>query len=178
MRKFQSLIIAFSLMLFLSSVSAQRGNSSAEVKDAMSKLSILNGSWDGSGWMMNQKREKDNSSVTKTLTWKLDNTLLLIEGVGRDDSGNVVHNALATVFYDAREKEYRMHSHLADGSWTDATFEIIEENIKFKWTIDSHGASIMYTISIVDGKWFEEGAYSRAGMDEPMKFFEMILIKK
>ena len=170
--------ITLALLLLISSATAQRGNNSEEVKNAMSKLTVLNGIWQGSGWMMSAKREKNNSQMTETLTWKLDNTILLIEGVGKDDSGNVVHNALATVFYDTKEKTYRMHSHLSDGNWTDATFEVIEDNKKFKWTIETRGASIMYTITIENGTWTEEGSYSRAGMDEPMKFFEMTLVKK
>ncbi len=178
MKKNHIVIIAITFLLCFSSASAQRGDYSAEVKDAMSKLSVLNGKWEGSGWMMSPKREKNNSNVKETLTWKLDNTVLLIEGIGKDDSGKVVHNAMATVFYDAKEKQYRMISHLSDGMWTDATFEVIEDNKKFKWTIDTRGASIVYTINIEDGKWFEEGSYSRAGMEEPMKFFEMNLQKK
>ena len=171
-------IITIALLLIVGSASAQMKENSDKVKAAMSRLSVMNGTWEGDGWTMSPTKEKTNSHVLETLTWKLDNTLLLIEDVGTNDSGEVELNALATVFYDPREKVYKMHSHLAEGNWTAASFEIIKDNKKFKWTITTRGAVIVYTITIENGIWFEEGSYSRIGSDSSMKFFEMTLTKK
>ena len=40
------------------------------------------------------KREKSNSNVTENIQWKLDSTLILLEGIGKRDDGTVAHNAL------------------------------------------------------------------------------------
>jgi hypothetical protein len=124
-----------------------------------------------------QNGEKHFSNVKENLQWKLNNTVLEIEGVGKTDEGVVVHNALGVLYYDPTVKKVKMHSHLQSGLSTVANFEVIEPNQKYEWWFeDGRGGTIKYKISIDSGNWKEEGEYSRAGM-QPSKFFEMNLKK-
>lgn len=169
-------IIAVLFLAFTYNLSAQIPDFSAEVKKEMQKVEIMAGKWEGRGWRQNPNGEKSFSNVSENLYWKLDGTILVMEGIGKTDEGNVVHNAFGVLSYNPFQKKYRMSSHLTNGMSTDASFEVIESNKLFKWWFEDGGGTIRYTI-INDGKnWKEDGEYSRDG-NNWSKFFEMNLVR-
>ena len=156
---------------------AQAPDMREPVQQAMSQLSVMNGVWVGEGTMMMPGGAKETSTVTETFTWKLDDTVLTVEGVGKAD-GEVVHHAFGVFSYDPMKREYKMASHLATGMSTLANFEVVEPNREFRWWFDDgRGGTIRYKIEIVDGVWNEKGAYSPDG-ETWMPFFEMNLRKQ
>ncbi len=173
----KKLSIIILLIFAVSKSFAQMPDFSKEAAEAMTKLSVMNGKWEGKGWSMMPNGEKHSSNVFENMQWKLDNTVLQIEGVGKTDEGQVVHNALGIIYYDPMQKKYKMHSHLSSGLSTQASFEVIEPNRKFEWLFeDGRGGTVKYVITIDAANWKEEGEYSRPGMPAS-KFFEMNLKK-
>lgn len=171
------MLVALFLFIYISNVIAQMPDFSKEVKAAMLQVSVMEGKWEGKGWRVNPNGEKAYSNVEENLQWKLDSTIILIEGIGKTDDGNVVHNALAVLSFDPFKKKYAMKSFLSNGMSTDAYFEIVEENKIFKWGFDvPRGGKIQYTITNDGTNWKEEGEYSADG-ENWNKIFEMILVK-
>ena len=166
------------VMLFCSlTLIAQMPDYSKEIKEEMSKISVMAGNWEGAGWRMNPDGTKSNSNVFEHLYFKLDGTLLVLEGLGKNDNGETVHNAFGLISFDPFKKRYSMKSYLSNGLSTDADFEVIESNKSFKWWFkDNRGGTIKYNITFDGLNWSEVGEYSR---DEEswVKFFEMNLKK-
>ena len=157
---------------------AQMPDFKKPVQEAMKNLSVIPGIWEGKGWQMDMNGEKKYSNVTEKLQWKLDSTVILLEGLGKKDDGTVVHNALAILTYDAANKKYTMNSYLSSGMSTSANFEVIKPNESFKWWFeDGRGGTIRYTITTDGKKWKEVGEYSRDG-NQWFNFFEMNLTKE
>ncbi len=156
---------------------AQMPDFKIPVQVAMQQVSVIPGKWEGKGWTVGQNGEKSYTNVTENLQWKLDSTLILLEGFGKKDDGKVEHNALGVLSYDPFKKKFEMTSHLSSGLSTTANWEVIKPNEKFKWWFDDgRGGTIRYNIT-TDGKhWKEEGEYSKDGKTWN-KFFEMNLDK-
>lgn len=137
----------------------------------ISKLEFLVGEWQGSGWMMGQDRQRHEFDQTENIQFKLDNTLLLIEGLGTSQ-GQTIHNALAIVSFNTAENNYLFTSYLANGRKGEFKAELEDE--KFTWFPREN---TRYVIEINDaGQWFEVGEFNRQG--NWYKFFEMTLNKK
>lgn len=151
---------------------AQTAMSSAK---EMSKLSMLIGDWQGTGWHQRGKGERHELVQVEHVESKLDGTLLLVEGKGyMQDS--LFFNALAMFTYNSNDKNYSIESHLADGKATLATGKINEDG-DFEWGFDLPHGQIRYTITLTSTTWYEYGEYSPDG-NQWYKFMEMNLTKK
>jgi hypothetical protein len=121
------------------------------------------------------------STVDENIQFKLDDTILLVEGLGKskDASGkeSVSHNALGILTFDVASKQYKFKSYLANGRSTDAWFNVTGEN-QYQWGFDSPQGKIKYSITIdpVKKTWNEFGEFSADGTNWS-KFFEMNLTK-
>ena len=152
-------------------------DSQLEVHKAMKNVSVINGRWQGRGWSLMGGGEKSYTNVTENFQWKLDSTIVMLEGLGKKDDGTVVHNALAILSYDIFKKKFSLNSYVARGLSTNANFEVLEPNKKFRWWFDDgHGGTIRYNITIEKKQWKEEGEHSSDGKTWN-KFFEMNLKK-
>ncbi len=173
-------LVTMGLALLLSASSATAQSVNVEAVEAMKKAEIMIGEWEGTGWMMSPQGSREESAVHEKLQWKLDGTMILIEGLGRNREGRTIHNALGLLTYDVRTKKYAMRSYLSDGRMTDAVFEVIGKD-KFRWSYSFTQAgrtmSIRYTLMFADkSRWNEIGEYSGNGADWN-KFFEMNLVR-
>lgn len=164
------------LILFLYSSSlAQRPDYSAQVKSEMTKLSVLSGNWEGTSTSITPNGEKGTAMVTERIYFKLDSTLLVLEGLGKDEEGNIVHSAFGVITFDHAQNKYVMKSFLSNGSSTDADFEVLEPNISFQWGFETpQGGTMKYTLNIENDAWSETGEYSQDG-EQWFQFFEMEL---
>ena len=140
------------------------GKASDALKQEMQKLSYLAGKWKGEAIAKQRSGPDTKIMQEENIQFKLDNTLLLIEGTGRNPSNasEIVFNALAFVNYDETTKEFNMRSHLKDGSKTDAYFKVLGEN-HFEWGFDiQNNAKMRYDIKLnpKDKSWYEIGEYS------------------
>ncbi|MGI9544593.1 MAG: DUF1579 family protein [Cyclobacteriaceae bacterium] len=153
-------------------------NSSSDHKEEMKKLDFLTGSWAGEGWIQMGPQGKEDFTQTEHIQKKLDGTLLLIEGLGKDkqDESKIVHNAFAIISYDPQKQSYEFQSYLADGKQVSGTAKVNENTLV--WGFDTpQGAKIKYSIVVDDqDQWSETGEYSPDGTNW-MKFFEMTLLK-
>ena len=97
--------------------------------------------------------------------YKLDGTVLLIEGTGKDGAGNIAFNAMGIINYDVNGKQLKFKTYLKDGRSADAYFNITGEN-SYEWGFDiPGGGKSKYTIAIdpVQKTWNEKGEYSGDG---------------
>ncbi len=163
--------------IFFSQMSAQNPDVKQPVVEAMKDFSVMIGKWQGNGWRIDSNRERDSSSVNEELQWKLDSTAIFIQGIGKKDNGLVVHNAMAILFYDPFQKQYKMNSHLSSGLFTQATFEVKKPNALYVWGFETAGGKVRYTISFnSSSEWHEVGEFSRDG-ENWFQTFEMNLNK-
>ncbi|MBK6263578.1 hypothetical protein JKA74_00910 [Marivirga sp. S37H4] len=140
-------------------------------KAEMIKLNFLEGNWKGSGWMMGADREKHSFQQTEKISFKLDHTIMLIEGKGTSN-GKIIHDAVAIVNYDKDNRHYNFRSYLRDGRSGVYKAELIEE--KLYWYPNDN---IRYIIYLNDeGQWFEIGEINKGG--NWYQFFEMTLTKE
>jgi hypothetical protein len=136
----------------------------------ISRLGFMVGKWKGSGWIMGRDQQQQNFEQTEDVQFKLDQTLLLIEGLGKSD-GRVSHSALAVVSFNKQDKHYNFQSYLADGRSGNLKAELIGEKL-YWYPMDN----IRYLIYINDeGQWHETGEMNRNG--QWFQFFEMTLEK-
>ena len=153
-----------------------------EAEERMSIFTGWVGRWQGEGSQRVGPGEPKKSAVDERIEWKLDSTLLVVEGIGttRDDATEkemVVHHAFAVLSFDQQSDSYRFRSWLSNGLSTDAWFRVVGEN-KYQWGFDSPHGKMRYNISIdpVKKTWNETGEFSRDG-NNWMKSFEMNLTK-
>lgn len=132
------------------------------------KLQYLTGKWKGSGWMMGRDGQRHFFNQTEEVQFKLDSTLILIEGMGKSE-GTVIHHAFAVVSFNKSSQNYTFQSYLPDGKTGSFTGELIGE--KFHWYPNEN---IRYIIGLNEkGQWHETGEMKR---DEHwFQFFEMTL---
>jgi hypothetical protein len=117
-------------------------------------------------------------SQTEHIEWKLNDLVLSIEGVGKQNN-EITFHAMAMVNFNPALQQYQLRSYLKEGYSTDAYFKVIAEN-KFEWGFDiPSGGKSKYVITLDPGKrsWNEIGEYSRDG-NTWMQFIELNLTKK
>ncbi len=157
-------------MFWVSIVSAQNFVSDSLSKVEMKKLDFLIGEWVGSGWMYGQDRVKYEFDQTENIIYKLDSTVILIEGIGKSN-GKLVHHALAMISYNKADKNYDFQSFLANGLKGSYKAEIKDGQLY--WYPTSNTQYIIWLDK--SGRWVEKGEY-KAG-DQWFQFLEMTLTK-
>jgi hypothetical protein len=155
------------LLLALAKLSFAQGppDYSARCKEEMKKLAYLAGSWKGDAKVRQGPGPELIIGQEEKIEYRLDGTLLVIEGTGRDAHGNIVFNALGLLNYDAPNEKLIFKSYMKDGRSADAYFTVLEDN-KYEWGFDIPGrGKSKYTI-VLDPKeksWHEKGEYSSDG---------------
>jgi hypothetical protein len=172
-----TLTIAFSLIL--SGARAQQNNAE-QIKLEMKKLSYMAGRWKGEGTVRQGNTPPIRVNQEEEIQYKLDGTVLMIEGTGRkpDGDGAVVFNALAIVSFNPYTKQFALRSNTKEGNQADAYLKIIADN-HFEWGFETPTkAKIKYDIVLnpQDKTWVEKGEYSPDGTTW-YPFFEMKLNK-
>lgn len=163
------------------SLSAQP--SAAIYKEKMSVFNFWEGQWHGEGSTQMGPGPAKKSTVDETLQFKLDGTVMLIEGIGeaidpQTNQSQVVHHAMAILSYDPSTGQYKFQTYLKDGRSTTAQLKVMEED-KYEWGFDTPNGKIRYLITIDTAKktWHETGEFSNDNGATWMKFFEMNLNK-
>ncbi|HEY8511036.1 MAG TPA: DUF1579 family protein [Cyclobacteriaceae bacterium] len=178
MKKLITPLLAACLLGFVSA-NAQAPDFSAQCKERLQKLEALAGKWKGSGTVTMGPGRTETFNQTEDVQFRLDGTILQIEGVGKRGD-DVVFNALAVINYDVMKGDYAMKSYLRDGRSTDAWFKVVEDNA-FSWgySLPNNSGQIRYMITLKEaGKvWTEIGEFSSDGTNWN-KMFEMNLNKE
>jgi hypothetical protein len=140
-------------------------------QQAIEKLAFLSGEWKGTGWIMAEDGNRYEFDQTELVQLKLDGTALLIEGRGMSD-GKVIHDALAVVTYNQKDKNYSFMAWLSNREGGEYRGELIDNF--FYWY---PGDNIRYIIYLNEkGQWYEKGEYNTGGGNW-FQFFEMTLDK-
>ncbi|MEJ8803890.1 hypothetical protein [Pontibacter sp. H249] len=171
--------IAFILCLLLSQLASAQVPASPKptVQEKMKALNWITGKWQGQGWMSYGPNQKHTFTQTEDIQYKLDNTVMQIEGLGKKD-GKTIHDALALMTYDINKGAYTFHSYTSEGRYqTDA--DVTVEDKKFIWQMNNNpNRQIRYTIWLDDkNQWQEIGEMSTDKGQTWNKFFEMTLEK-
>ena len=141
--------------------------------DAMAKLEFLTGDWKGSGWMYVQGGQKVTFEQTEKVQWKLDKSILMVEGNG-SSGGKTVHDALAIMSFDPNQAAYQFQSYLANGLSGNYRLKLTGDQ-SLEWFLEVPGRTIRYTLIINEkGQWFETGEF-KTGENSWYKFLEMTL---
>ena len=143
----------------------------AAQREAMSRLSFMDGVWRGPAWTILPSGKKHNITQTERIGPFLDGLVKVIEGRGYDPDGKVTFNAFGTISYNAATRVYTLHSY-AQGNVGD--FVLTPTADGYIWEIPAGAMTIRYTAVIKDGTWREVGDRIMPGK-EPVRFFEMNL---
>ena len=149
---------------------------------AMKPLAWIVGEWTGTGSMMTGPGTMSDASVHETATLHAGGHVLVLEGLGKakvpgQAGETVVHNAFATIWYDADAKAYRMRAFRATGHAVDAGITVADKRIVWGFR-DPRAGQIRFTVNLTDdGKWHEVGENSQDGTTWN-RFFEMTLSRK
>ncbi|GAB3332704.1 hypothetical protein GCM10027429_12370 [Marivirga atlantica] len=163
-------ILILSLFVF-SYLNAQPAQTDQIAKNEVSKLTFMEGYWEGTGWRYSADGQKHSFEQTEKVQFKLDGTAILVEGHGTSN-GKTVHDAMAVITYDKEKQNFRFSSNLSDGKGGVFTGEIIDG--KFYWYPNDF---IRYIITVNNnGQWHEIGEMNRNG--NWFQFFEMTLNKQ
>ena len=134
---------------------AQSG-SLAKQQETMKKVDFLVGTWQGTGWIMFGQGKRETFTNIETVQTKINGTVLLIEGVGKNSENKVVHNALATLSFDAEKQNYRWRAFTLNGNSVEAVPEVSDR--KFVWGFQLPQGETRFTITLNEkGNWFEIG---------------------
>jgi hypothetical protein len=169
MKKGNFVILILSLITL--TTFAQSTETDAKLQSELKKLSFMEGKWEGNGWMIGRDGVRSEFTQTENIQFKLDNTLLYIEGLGKSD-GKVVHDALAIISFDKEKGHYNFRSYLANGMSGDFMAELIDG--KLYWHPTDFIRYIIYLNK--NDQWHEKGEINRDG--NWIQFFEMTLNKK
>jgi hypothetical protein len=157
-------------MLVLLSINTQ---AAIEPTADMKPIAFLVGSWKGTGWA--QTREgRIEFTIDEKIEVKLDGSVFLVEGIGKDSAGTVHHHALAFFHYDSEAKCFKVKSFRKDAGYVEAKGEM--QDGAFVWGFQPpQGGHVRFTIRLNDqGQWVETGEFSRDG-NQWFQMLEMTL---
>lgn len=120
---------------------------SEELQKELSKLSDMIGTWEGTGWIIMEDRQKYTFDQTEKISWKLQNTAILIEGLGKSE-GKTIHEALAILTFSPEKKGLNFRSYLPDGRSGDYKAELIDNKLYWYPT-----ENVRYIITIAGNSW-------------------------
>jgi hypothetical protein len=165
----------FMLILVLAgAAAAQPASDLPAQKEAMKKLSFLVGTWKGPA-TANLPGGPIQVTQTEEVQYKLDGTVLLVEGTGRLTDGTVRFNALATISYDGGAKQYRIRAH-TDGHYLDTELKATAKG--FEWSRPAGPGKVVFKMVLNEkGQWHETGEFTMPGQP-PQKAIELLVTKQ
>ena len=146
-------------------------------KEAMKEFSWIVGEWEGIAWSQMGPNQRDTFLMHEIISYDLDQTIVDIEGIGKDPSGEVVHHARAVLSFNAQSGKYQWHSwRIPGGLYNEHEPNLTSDG--FIWEMENPRGKMRYTTTHTeDDGWFEIGEFSPDGSNW-FKFFEMNLTRK
>ncbi|HEX8617768.1 MAG TPA: hypothetical protein VF911_09315 [Thermoanaerobaculia bacterium] len=181
MRKTVVLLVVL-FTAFTSANGVANGPAAGAANDEMRKLDFLAGEWKGDAWMQIGPGNRAYVLQTERVQSKLGGQVLLVEGLGKrklenGTAGDVVHDALAVISWNAAKKTYRFATWVAGRPDLETTLDLTGPNTAV-WGFDTPQGRMRYTIRLTEkGEWNEVGEMTRDHGATWTKFFEMTLQK-
>lgn len=145
----------------------------ASQREAMAKLSVMDGVWRGPAWTILPSGEKHTLTQTERVGPMLDGAVKVVEGRGYEADGSVAFNAFAVISYDPAAGSYGMRSY-AQGRAGD--FRLEPRGDGWVWEIPAGPMTIRHTVTFTGGVWHEFGERLLPGKD-PVRYMEMTLTR-
>lgn len=166
--------IVAAILLFAAVASGQQMPDVAAQKRAMQKLAFLVGDWTGEATVAVPSSGPVRVHQTEHVEFKLDGLIMVMEGTGRNDAGEVRFRAFAVIAYDDATRKYHFRSY-NDGRYLDTDLEVTNDS--FEWGYIAGPAKVRFTMHLTPkGEWTETGELV-VGSGPPRKILEMILHK-
>lgn len=150
----------------------------AKARAALAPVARMVGQWEGIADATVGPGQRLRIAQSEDISWGASETVLIIRGTGRGttgaDSGRVIFEAAALVWYDPEADRIRMVSH-RDGQSVEPRFEVRADSIR--WGFDVPGGRVEYAIVIADDTWHEVGHFVREGAP-PFPIVEMRLRRR
>ena len=143
----------------------------AAQKEAMSKLSLLDGVWRGSASTTLPNGDKHTVTQTERIGSLLGGTIKLIEGRGYDADGKTAFNAFGVVSFNVATKTYNFRTY-AQGFVGDYAYQPTADG--FSWEIPAGPMTMRYNAAVKNGEWRQTGDRVEPGKP-PVRFLEMTL---
>jgi hypothetical protein len=143
-------------------------------------LSRMVGEWEGEAWT---QRAEGRFSVHQQewVAVEAGGTVLAIRGIGTLTQGGqsrVVHHAFAVIHQNHERTGIMMRAFTAEGHWLDPRIELTANGYTWYMT-DPRIGDIRYDMKIDDqGRWIEDGFFSRDQGKTWTQFMGMVLAKK
>ena len=145
----------------------------AAQREALAKLSILDGVWRGPASTTLPNGAKHVVTQTERVGPLLGGTVKVIEGRGYDSEGKTTFNAFAVISYNVSTKAYNFRSY-AQGFSADFVYQPTSDG--FSWEIPAGPMTMRYNAVVKNGEWHETGDRIEPGKP-PLRFFEMTLMR-
>jgi hypothetical protein len=162
------------LIIILMTITLMAQTPSVQLSE-MKKLNFLVGKWKGEGWIEFGPGQRRTFTETETVESRVGGLVLVIEGLGKNKEGAVIHDAFAVATYDKEAKVFRWQAYrAADGSYMNTEAQVTENTLIWGFH-DARAGELRFTIKLNEkGQWFEIGEISLDGKTW-YKFFEMTL---
>ncbi len=161
------------LVILAPPVMAQTPSANASPLGVISKLV---GEWEGEAWTIRREgrvtvRQKEWVSL------EAGGTVAVIRGLGILGA-DTVHQAFAVVHPDHEKTGHLMRAFTGEGHWLDPQIEITATKATWRMT-DPRIGQIRYEITVDEqGRWIENGFFSRDNGATWTPFLGMTLVKK
>lgn len=146
----------------------------AEQREAMQRLSWMDGEWTGTASVYAGPGRTSSHSHTERIGPMVGGSIKVIEGRTTEADGTVSFNAFAVVSWDDATDAYTMRSY-ANGMAADFPLEATADG--FTWTTPSRGGEMRYVTTFRDGEWVETGDFVMPGR-ESMRVIELRLRRR
>lgn len=145
-----------------------------EQRDAMQRLSWMDGEWVGTASVYAGPGRTSSRSHTERIGPMVGGSVKVIEGRTTEADGTVSFNAFAIVSWDDETDRYTMRSY-ANGQAGDFPLEVTQDG--FKWSTPSRGGTMNYVTTHANGEWTEVGDFVMDGRP-PMRVIELKLRRR
>lgn len=153
----------------------------ADSLQSIEQLSFMQGTWEGSGWIM-KGRERKEFEQNEIIKPRVDNSILVIDGIGYDKESlnserKIIHNAFGVISYNKELSAMTMLSFSTAGKKMENKLTLIGEK-QLEWSFkDERGGTIRFREDFSkEGLWIENGEYSPDDVNW-FPFFKMTLKK-
>ena len=177
----KSSLLSILILLSITFASLAQNTKSVDSLNSIEQLHFMQGTWNGSGWIM-KGRERKTFVQNEKIKPRVNSTILVIDGIGYDkDSLNperkVIHNAFGVISYNKNLNSMTMLSFSTAGDKMENELKLIGDK-KLEWLFkDERGGVIRFREDFSQqGLWIENGEYSTDGVNW-MTFFQMTLQK-
>lgn len=154
------------------------GTTGLSAQDVAADFGWMEGQWKGTGWVMDpQTREKTEFMQYEDIELGAGNTVVIIQGTGKDPkSEEEIFSAAGLLYWDREAEAYKMHAHTERDGGVLADIDFKEPGL-FTWGFDVPGGRVEYDLDARNDVWTEKGFFKPQGSNERYPFMQMTVEK-